>query len=1225
MNSHRRPQSTLAVSISALMGALMLPLGLGLPAVGAETEAPELDCAQTATTTAEEAFILASACDGDIAILDEQTPWKTIYATPHGTVREELSTSAVRTEVNGEWEPIDTSVSRTADGITVDAPVFDMAFSTGGPEEPLATIVKDGHVLVMDAPVALTSPVIDGRTITYPAVLDGVDLIVSVDADGTGFSQVLRVADAKAAANPQLETLTFPIETSENLELEGESGGFIAVDDGGETIFTSPQPLMWDSSTETAPQGKSTTFTIDTLGEEPGTHDETRPGEGSTVAPMPVTIGTDEVLVEPDQEMLTDTETVWPVYIDPSVTGTRSVRTAVMSAFPTSNALYNFADDEGVGYCSSSLSAACTRSGIHYMFFGFTGLSTVANLSADDIISATFRVYGTHSWSCTPTGMEAWVTNSVSASTTWNTQPAWISKMQTQTLAHRPSCSSGNTPRWITWNAKSAAQRAANIDSSTVTIGLSSVNDNNMAASWQRYRNDAQFWVEYSRPPTAPTNLHSDPVSHCSATTASYIRSTTPRLNWALTDPDGGNVKGIVDIIRVSDGASIWAPPATAEASGNYFSRRVPNGILSEGVTYEWRAKGQDVQTGKFGPAAKCRFTIDSTGPANPPTIRPADGYSPRYPEGQTSGGAGLAGAFTFGNGGVQDVVMYKYSFNSDALDKFIATGANGEATVPYTPASSGQHTLYVKSVDKAGNTSERTHYIFGVSTSKPEATWRLDEGNGGIAADSAGTNGLTVTALWADGAGADPTLLNPPMLTDKALEFTKSTHTATSAHPAVKTTGSYTVMARVNTSQLTKAATVISQDGSNNAAFRLGLLPASECESTGPCWAFQTSESDSATSAFTTVTSGSSVEKNRWYHITGVRDAANNKIQLHVCPLSEPEPAVSDKTTTTGGWNATGSTQLGRSRMGTGYGQPWQGRIDQVRIDNVALTSSRIKQACNSGSDVFPPMGSLPPAPATPPARQWGPTEPTSNDLLGAWDNFMYYFEGGYDSVGQKPTFGPYQKVQSLGWATMTSVTQAKGFTTSGLGDIIALENTGKLWLNTSSNNGITWKELATGWGWADHIVGVNNWGGSGTAGLIARQASNGTLWYYPYTPETGFGAYTQIGGDWRQMKNISFAGNWDHDIYPDLLAIDGNGRLRLYRGNSTNSLQTGFTVLDEAGGWQDATSLTSGADYNHDGTPDILAAWKSGNLWFYPNVGGSLQTYQLVPGSWSDYKIID
>ena len=88
---------------------------------------------------------------------------------------------------------------------------------------------------------------------------------------------------------------------------------------------------------------------------------------------------------------------------------------------------------------------------------------------------------------------------------------------------------------------------------------------------------------------------------------------------------------------------------------------------------------------------------------------------------------------------------------------------------------------------------------------------------------------------------------------------------------------------------------------------------------------------------------------------------------------------------------------------MGTGYGQPWQGRIDQVRIDNVALTSSRIKQACNSGSDVFPPMGSLPPAPATPPARQWGPTEPTSNDLLGAWDNFMYYFEGGYDSVGQK------------------------------------------------------------------------------------------------------------------------------------------------------------------------------------------------------------------------------
>ncbi|MFT3943653.1 MAG: FG-GAP-like repeat-containing protein [Ancrocorticia sp.] len=758
-----------------------------------------------------------------------------------------------------------------------------------------------------------------------------------------------------------------------------------------------------------------------------------------------------------------------------------------------------------------------------------------------------------------------------------------------------------------------------------MTIGLNSVNSNDMAASWQRYRHDAQFSVEYSRPPAIPTNLHSDPISQCSTTTTNYIRSTTPRLNWALTDPDGGNVKGLVDIIKVNGGTTVWSSSATTQASGNYFSQQVPSGVLSQGTTYEWRAKGQDVQTGKFGPAAKCRFEIDSTRPANPPTIRPADEHSPRYVANETAGGVGLAGAFTLGNAGVQDVTTYKYSFNSDALDTSVAIGANGEATISYTPTSPGQHTLYVQSVDKAGNTSNRVEYTFGVATSKPDAVWKLNEGSGGVATDSAGTNSLTVTAPWTNGPGADPALVNPPMLTDKALEFTAPAHTATSTRPAVKTTGSYTVMARVTASQLANAATVISQDGNNNAAFRLGLLPASECGSTGPCWAFQTSNSDSATSPLTTVTSQANVEKNRWYHLTGVRDTGENKIRLYVCPLSNTDPAISEKSTTSQGWNSTGNTQIGRSRTGTGYGQPWQGRIDQVRIDNVALTKDQIRQACNSGNDVFPPMNILPIASAAPPARQWGPTETTSSDLLGARSDLMYYFEGGYDPTGAKPTFGPAKQVLSTGWAAMTSITQVKGFTTTGQADIIALENTGKIWLNTSHNNGITWKEIATNWGWADHIVGVNNWGGSGTAGLIARQASDGTLWYCSYTPERGFGDFKQIGTSWNGMKNLAFAGNWDHDIYPDLLAIDTNGRLRLYRGNSNGGLHTGFTILDEAGGWQNATSLTSGADYNHDGTPDILATWNTGGLWFYSNIGGSLQTYKLVSNNWSNYKIID
>ena len=62
----------------------------------------------------------------------------------------------------------------------------------------------------VEAPFELTDPVVDGNRIVYPDVLStggepsGVDLVVAVNADGSGFSQVLRIADEAAASNPHV-------------------------------------------------------------------------------------------------------------------------------------------------------------------------------------------------------------------------------------------------------------------------------------------------------------------------------------------------------------------------------------------------------------------------------------------------------------------------------------------------------------------------------------------------------------------------------------------------------------------------------------------------------------------------------------------------------------------------------------------------------------------------------------------------------------------------------------------------------------------------------------------------------------------------------------------------------------------------------------------------------------------------------------------------------------
>lgn len=946
--THRRSVRTTLVC--AVTGMLILPATL---ATAAPPEAGP-DCQQVEAENEDQAFALAEACGTDVEILAERSPWTNVYATSEGTIRVDTSISAQQTDVSGEWEPIDTSLTATSDGITVAAPVFEMTFSGGGADQPLATIVKDEHVLAMDSPIALTSPEIDGRTITYPAVLDGVDLIVTVDADGTGFTQVLRVNDAEAAANPALHELTFPVQTSTQLNLDGEAGGFVAVDTGGEPVFTSPQPLMWDSSSTFTGLARRSTTTSGGLGDDPASHEETTPRENDTVLPMPAAVSSDAITIEPDQEMLTDDETVWPVYIDPSVSGSLSKRTVVRSGYPTDTSFYNWTGDQGLGYCATS--GGCTRNGIYRMFFNFGGLSTIGALNQNDVISATFRVYGKHSWSCTPRGVELWQTGSISSSTNWNNQPSWQTKIQTKNLAHKAACASPNGERWIEWNATAAAKSVASSSASTVTLGMKTVVENNMTTSWQRYRHDAQFSVVYSRPPTKPTSLATSPVTQCTTTgTAPYFRVAHPTFTFKVTDPDGGNVQAHLDIIKVSNGSVAWNPALQTKASGSTFTMQVPTTLsLEEGVLYEWKVNGKDVQTGRDSPTAACRFYVDATSPSNPPGItNVTTGYPATYPQGVTSGAVGEKGAFKLDNGGVSDVVSYRYSFESDALNE-TATASSSGPIIEYTPITSGRHTLYAISVDRAGNVSPLATYDFIVERSEKASHWDLNEGTGTVAADSVNMNNLTLNAAWADGPLADYSI-SP---NDKALQFSASTHTATSAWSPINTADSYTVMAYVNTTQLANAATAVSQDGPNNAAYRLGLLPASECGSLGSaCWGFQVMNSDSAASTIATARSTTPAEADRWYHLTGVRDGTSNTLTLYVCDLGdgagEPIQQLPNASVSGGRWTATGNVQLGGSRVGASNGQPWYGRIDDVRIYDIPVTDiGVIRRACQGVAD---------------------------------------------------------------------------------------------------------------------------------------------------------------------------------------------------------------------------------------------------------------------------------
>src|SRR6478609_5037016 len=92
-------------------------------------------------------------------------------------------------------------------------------------------------------------PMISGSTATYPNVLPGVDL--RLKAIATGYTEVLIVHDAAAAADPGLRKLTFLVHSGTGARVKPESGGALDVADAasGSSIFTAGSALMWDSST----------------------------------------------------------------------------------------------------------------------------------------------------------------------------------------------------------------------------------------------------------------------------------------------------------------------------------------------------------------------------------------------------------------------------------------------------------------------------------------------------------------------------------------------------------------------------------------------------------------------------------------------------------------------------------------------------------------------------------------------------------------------------------------------------------------------------------------------------------------------------------------------------------------------------------------------------------------------------------------------------------------
>lgn len=901
-------------------------------------------CAVTAPDEAS-AHQLALACSSTVEVLDARTPWNTLVAQPDGTMRLDISSTAVRTDADGEWAQVDNAVERTADGLEIASPVTPMTFSDGSGDAPLATIDRDGHTLTFDVPFDLPAPTVDGDQITYLSVIPDVDLIVTVNDDATGFSEVLRVNSPDAAADPRLDQLRFPVAVSPDLTLAAAKGGFEARDRDGAMVFTSPVPQMWDSATPVPsagplrPDAQRSLLSAPLLSSEQAeladlTADEdpaVAPTIGANEAVLPATVTGGRVVIEPDAGMMSSLSTVWPVYIDPSINGSLNQWTAVRDIYGPD---YAFSPDEGVGICNVA-SLGCTKTFRSRLLWQFAGLQTLGNLDRADVLSATFSAFGSHSYSCTPEPITLYQVADFSSGTGWPGGGLW-NPLDTETVAHKASC--GNQ-RWIGFNAIGEAQAVADAGTSMASMGMAA-NEGSMAY-WKRYQSGAAFSITYDRTPNVPTSLYiASPVAACGA----VINTGLPILSAVMSDPDGDNVNGFFHIDNLRTGG-VQEMTLPLQASGSTF-RAQPVSVLQDDY-YQFYAKPGDGV--RWGPqSGGCTFTVDTTPPSVAPGASPVAGQAASYAENTSAGGVGKTGLFTFTNGGIADVTYYRYGFDDAGMTSTATLGVQ----VPYTPTKAGPHVLYIQSVDRAGNASPRKDYWFSVAVAPSSGLWNFDDpATSPTAADIAGSHPLTLSSTGLKGLGVVAEL-DPPSAApgDGSLHFQTAADQAVSTVPVVSTSSTFSVGAFVKLDDLTGTQTAVSQDGVNASGFELGYRSGSGsgCPTSDGCWAFAMNAADSSTApAVTTVTSSQTVVAGQWAYLTGVYDATAHAVSLSVCapPGNGPDAAVSAPFTAS--WFATGALAVGRGQAGAAAAHPLRGYVDDVRVTTGVPDTTAITRYC--------------------------------------------------------------------------------------------------------------------------------------------------------------------------------------------------------------------------------------------------------------------------------------
>jgi lysophospholipase L1-like esterase len=715
---------------------------------------PQLSAAQRADLAAA---AQARRTGRAVAVPSQTTPTMEVLAHPDGRFEFISTAQPVRVQVNGRWTPISVTLRRDRDG-SWSAPLTTapVRFSGGG-SGPMVTVTNPatGRYETVWWPYRLPRPVVSGSAALYPDVLPGVGL--RLEATATGYSEVLVVASAAAAADPRLRLLTFTLRGGPGVAVRpGPDGTTAAVDvRTKKTLFSSGQSVMWDSgraghipATPSAGQaGSERIFSV------PAHSVPSASGATMTLAPPAAA--------------LTGPKLIYPLYLDPQISDNDAQYYAEVASFggywnSSTNTTSIGGNAVEVGYCGyTSGSSPCVYEWDGHQYVTYTdrvyyrmdtSLLEERNGFNAQVYSATFYDDElTNSNGCVKQSVALWTSGAISSSTRWGGPEGSQISTASSDNGGGSGCKAGDV-------ALDATSYVQGWNGSNLTFTLRAPDESD-EYEYKTFSDNPSLDVYFNFAPLEPGGLSVSDAVTCTSTT--YTSAAEPSMSATGDDNNPSPLHLDYNFtLDTSSGTQVSSQKLT-DGGGGYSSGTAVNwdseGSLTSGDSYKY-----DVYTTNVIPSGDQSsprnspttgwydFTDLSTPPSAAPAISSFD-----YPLAQWGQPAGAPGVFTVGTKGDTSIAGFTYSFDGGSgseptpscdylQDGGLGTsasgngGGNGTGMLALAQASTtqiqipsdlgaGQHTLFVRSFDDAHNLSPEAAYTFYVApnyqtTSQPIA-----------------------------------------------------------------------------------------------------------------------------------------------------------------------------------------------------------------------------------------------------------------------------------------------------------------------------------------------------------------------------------------------------------------------------------------------------------------------------------------------------------------------